>query len=285
MAFNREDLITWNELAPSFQTIIRALQTEITHLTQRLNTMRIVEKMVHFWYVYQQHKYSDHPHPNGLNGILRQPNTHYKVGDIVYDMELPPNCYLECISAGFTAPYIPVDSYNSYISDEEYAKYNTLDKINVEIARFYNVLEEHKLSTVCHPYASDFFIRQKNKAYAVGESVFDDTAKDVTRRLEVFKAGTTAPSDNTPVIPDPVLPSDLMAADEEMERLNNELENHINSSNPHASLTFMTRQPNTVYSVGNKVFIPGKTAQYYLECKSVSGTGKTAKTALSIDLP
>lgn len=285
MAFNREDLITWNELAPSFQTIIKALQTEITYLTQRQNTLSILEKMNHFWNEYQQHKYSDHPHKNGVNGLLRQPNTHYNVGDIVYDMELPPYCCLECISAGFTAPDTSSGNYSTYISNTDCDNFNTLDKINIEIARFYNVLEEHKLTALSHPYASDFFIRQRNKPYTVGEVVFDDTAIDITRRLEVTTSGTTGSQDSSSNIPDPVLPSDLIAADEEMERLYTELQEHINSTNPHLALVFMTRQPNTTYSVGNKVFIPGQKAQYYLECTAVSGSGKTANTTLSIDLP
>ena len=286
MAFNREDLITWNELAPSLQTIIRALQTEITHMTQRTNTIRIVEKMSYFWYTYQKHKYSDNPHPQAINGILRQPNTQYKVGDYIYDMELPLYCVFECKSSGFTAPETSVDGYNTYISDSEYEKYNTLSKINVVLANFYNYLKLHQITALSHPYATDFFLRQRNTPYALHEWVFDETSKDITRRLEVIQAGTTAPATQSdPVIPDPVLPTDLIGVDETLENLNTELEEHINAVNPHPQLSFMTRQPNTQYNVGDKVFIPGQPAQYYLECKSISGSGKTANTKLSIDLP
>ena len=279
MAFNREDLITWNELAPSFQTIIKALQTEITSLTTQFDTIRIIEKMMHFWYLYQKHKYSDHPHDNSnIRSLLRQPNTQYKVGDIVYDMELPPGAVLECVSGGFTAPDTYMMTYDSYISDEMMEQYNTVAKINTEIAKFHNVLEEHKVIEKAHPYASDFLVRQKNTAYAVGAEVFDDRQKDITKRIVVQTAGTTAAA-TTPTISDPVLASDLLGADEELENLNNQLEQHINSTNPHSTLSFLTRQPSTAYAVGDKVYIPGQNARYYLECKTA---GTTVSSQLSI---
>lgn len=285
MAFNREDLITWNELAPSFQTIIRALQSEITHLTQRMNTMRLVQKMSHFLYLFEEHRNSENPHAGGVNSIMRQPQTDYQVGDIVYDMSLPPGCYLECISSGTTARAFPSKNYDGYISDTECNQYNTVDKVNVRIAELYDLLEEHKLRQDAHPNASSLLIRQKNTYYPVGATVFDDTSKDITRRLEVISAGTTK-QDDTPIsIPDPAIPSDLIDADIAIEALNTELEEHIAESDPHTAVLFLARQPNTVYHVGDKVFIPGKKSRYYLECKAVSGAGKTANSPLDIDLP
>jgi len=285
MAFNREDLITWNELAPSFQTIIRALQSEITHLSQRMNTMRIVQKMSHFLYLFEEHRDSDHPHSGGVNSIMRQPQTRYQVGAIVYDVSLPFGCYLECISPGTTARAFPLKNYDGYISDTECNQYNTIDKVRVRIAELYNLLEEHKLIRDAHPNASDFLIRQKNTYYPVGSTVFDDTVKYITRRLEVTSAGTTQ-QDNTPIsIPDPAIPSDLIDADIAIETLNTELEEHIAESDPHTAILFLTRQPNTVYHIGEEVFIPGHGGRYYLECVQVNGAGTTSSNTLLFEEP
>ena len=141
MAFNREDLITWNELAPSLQTILRALQTSITRDSQRINQIldRIeglpLENEIHgiiTSYIndhilpnladapviaahthrlnkleedLEYHINSTDPHPNYVEKasfLIHNTNTEYKEGDTVFVKGLPINIALECVEAGTT---------------------------------------------------------------------------------------------------------------------------------------------------------------------------------------
>lgn len=276
MAFNREDLITWNELAPSFQTIIKALQSEITNLTQTINTTKTVEGMVQFYAAFKRHELSDHPHPNAINALLRQPNTKYKVGDIVYDTDLPPYCILECTQAGTTAS----DESNTNIGQipsSVYNEYDTVDKVRAEIADFYVDLEKHIVSNDSHPNATNFLIRQYDTEYDLGTVVFD-AGLPVTQCLECTRAGISGddPNMSEEDLIDPPDIDNMSGATEEIARLNVRLEEHVNSTNPHTALSFLTRQPQTSYQKKQCVFIPGKNARYYLECTQAGTTGTEA---------
>lgn len=137
MAFNREDLITWNELAPSLQTIFKALQTEVMASSQRVSKViskvdelpntNSVDSQIEAYIENKllpnlgstdvikdanlrinslQDRLSDHinstnPHPNtGADFLIHQTNHAYSVDDRVYEYSLPTYYVLECLEAG-----------------------------------------------------------------------------------------------------------------------------------------------------------------------------------------
>lgn len=146
MAFNREDLITWNELAPSLQTILRALQTGITRDSERINNIidRIgdstasdniqdiitnyinntvlpnladapamaeqIQKVNNLEEKLNDHIDSENPHPNQINPsdfLVHRSNTNYNVGDTVFVEGLPMNVILECVQSGTSGSTTP----------------------------------------------------------------------------------------------------------------------------------------------------------------------------------
>lgn len=284
MAFNREDLITWNELAPSLQSIFAALQNQITALTRKITLLRIVDKILHFEHIFEQHQDSEHPHNKDVLAILRRPSTKYAKGDRVYDVNLPINCVLECTKAGKTAADVFIETgYDCFVSDAACETYSVLSTLNNKIKALHNSLQKHILDSGSHEFYSNFLTRQHATSYVVGDQVFNDTNHDITTVLEVTVKGKTS-SKSEITLPAAFVATDLQSADEELERLNNELNSHITSNNPHDYLHFLTRQKSTAYQVGDKVFAPGLPAQYYLECVSVTGEGKTSSSDLKITI-
>lgn len=152
MAFNREDLITWNELAPSLQTILQALQTEVMAGTQRVSKMtsqvnnlptttsvdrqiqtyientllpnlgsatvvkNISNKVDSVETTLTNHMNSIDPHPNtGADFLIHHTNHDYDVNDRVYEFSLPTYYVLECVQAGTSANVKP--NFSQYINN------------------------------------------------------------------------------------------------------------------------------------------------------------------------
>lgn len=314
MAFNREDLITWNELAPSLQAVIRALQLQLIELNDRLDIIRITKKLVHFNRVLSEHICSDHPHPNAANCLVRQPLTEYKVGDTVMDSSLPPYCVLECVQAGKTSSYhIHYTTYDGWVPDEEYEKYDTVEEVNTELLRLYSVLKNHIETREAHNNASDFLIRHPDKEYKIGAVVFENlkdrsninwsnTATEaikqrvlnnlsVTKVLEVgplsgptTKTGSNSSNYPTNTVSYPIPnATTLKTCDEECLNLLNRLDEHINNITPHENLNFLFRLPNTHYNKGDEVFLPNHFKSiYYLVALTSGTTGSTESKDLSV---
>lgn len=141
MAFNREDLITWNELAPSLQTILTALQTAATNASNRASKIsdkidnaytemdnkiaryiiddllpnlseaaaikKITNDIEDINEQFRQHIDSSNPHPNAADFLIHHPSTVYAKGDRVYEPTLSARYMLECIQGGRTAALKP----------------------------------------------------------------------------------------------------------------------------------------------------------------------------------
>lgn len=269
MAFHREDLITWNEFAPSFQASLRTLQTEISLREHRMFAKRISERLLHINALLKRHIKSDHPHPGSLNCLLRQPNTHYKSGDIVFDMELPPGCYLECLTEGITGNASEFAISEGFLTDQAYDYYSIPAHINEEIQEIYNFLQKHINIADIHPKALNFLIRQSNHYYDLGDVIFDPDAPPYCY-LECIKSGITAS------IPEPTydtapVSETLQEVDEELKSILQELESHISNPIPHEKYKFLTRNPTYQYKIGDTVLYD---ARYQLEC-TVGGTTTT----------
>lgn len=141
MAFNREDLITWNELAPSLQTILVALQTASTNATNRASKLsdkiddlyteidnRISQYIINnvipsfsqtvviqninndiedLDKKFQEHLVTDNPHPNATDFLIHHTSTYYNEGDRVYESSLSMHYILECVKSGITGETKP----------------------------------------------------------------------------------------------------------------------------------------------------------------------------------
>lgn len=137
MAFNREDLITWNELAPSLQTIFKTLQEEVNDssikslkiaalLDEKMDAEQ-VDQMIRTYIAdeiiptlpttaqlyelndaisdlttqFNYHLDDTNPHPGtGSYFMIHQTKHDYDEGQWVHTEELPNNLVLECVKAG-----------------------------------------------------------------------------------------------------------------------------------------------------------------------------------------
>lgn len=144
MAFNREDLITWNELAPSLQTIFKTLQEEVndssikslkiaTLLEQKMEedqvqqmiasyiddkviptlptmqqVFKVSDDVADVTRRFQYHLDDTLPHMDtGAYFLIYRSHHGYDEGQWVYTEELPNYFVLECIKSGITSSTKP----------------------------------------------------------------------------------------------------------------------------------------------------------------------------------
>ena len=153
MSFNREDLISWSELAPSLQETFKTLQSQLTTNANNLNSLKSqfdsyilntgsslnnIDSIIGSIREDMEEKYSDidydlqtldlafETHGSDMDAHkniwsqfpIYQSNKTYKEGEFVFVPEFPSNYVLECTASGTSSSIRPDFSIVANMTDD-----------------------------------------------------------------------------------------------------------------------------------------------------------------------